>query len=153
MITNSAEGGVQGEVETKLIDSTIYYGNGKVITKDQLVEEAKAFGWNVSSTRVTRLARGRTNTSYIMIRDKNISHYSDIVEAENEYRLAQTDLKNYVEADILDALLLLLLFIIPGIIYITAKCIKKHSVRVNNEAAIAKMKEAVNKAKLIATRD
>ena len=153
MITNSAEGGVQGEVETKLIDSTIYYGNGKVITMDQLVEEAKAFGWNVSSTRVTRLARGRTNTSYIMIRDKNISHYSDIVEAENEYRLAQTDLKNYVEADILDALLLLLLFIIPGVIYITAKCIKKHNVRVNNEAAIAKMKEAVNKAKLIATRD
>lgn len=153
MITNSAEGGIQGEVETKLIDSSIYYGNGKTIPKEQLLEDAKAFGWSLSSTRVTKLARGRSSTSYIMIRDMNTPYYSDIVEAENEYRLAQTDLKNYVEADILDALLLLLLFIIPGVIYITAKCIKKHSVRVNNEAAIAKMKEAVNKAKLIATRD
>lgn len=94
MIPNSAEGGVQSEVETKLIDSPIYYGNGKVMLKDQLVEEAKAFGWNLSSTRVTKMARGRTSTSYIMIRDKSMPHYADIVEAENDYRLAQTELKN-----------------------------------------------------------
>lgn len=53
----------------------------------------------------------------------------------------------------LDALLLLLLFIVPGLIYIVAKCIKKHNVRVHNDEVLAKIKTAINKAKLIATRD
>jgi hypothetical protein len=134
-------------VETKLLDSSIYYGKNGVITKDQLVSNAGVFGWRVSSEKITNRARGQSHITYVMVRNTSLPHYQELLNLENEYQEACGDLKQYNEADGLDAILLLLLFIVPGVIYITVKCLQKHHVNEHNKEVLAKMNEALTKAR------
>src|SRR5574344_1800600 len=134
-------------VETKLIDSYVHYGKRNVIEKEQLVSNAEVFGWRVSSEKITSHTRGQSHISYVMVRNTSLPHYQELLNLENEYQEACGDLKQYNEADGLDAILLLLLFIVPGVIYITVKCLQKHHVNEHNKEVLAKMNEALTKAR------
>src|SRR5574344_564478 len=136
-------------VETKLLDSSLYYGKNGVITKDQLVSNAGVFGWRVSSEKITHRARGQSMISYVMVRNTSLPHYQELVNLENEYQEGCGELKQYHEADGLDAILLLLLFIIPGVLYILVKCLQKHHVNKHNKEVLAKMNEALVKARAL----
>ena len=79
-------------------------------------EDLQAFGWQ-KTQEVSRRVGKSTHDYAIMVRETTMNHYDDYRKLEKEYESNKANIKYYQEAEISTALLLLLLFIIPGVIY------------------------------------
>lgn len=112
------------------------------------VQDMTAFGWQ--PTQETAERYGRTTKRYqIMVRETSIPNYNEYKKLEDEYESAKCNLKTYDGMEFSTVLLLLLLFIIPGVIYITVKVKQKYTIEDNNQECYSKMQKAVVDARKI----
>lgn len=104
-----------------------------------------AFGWQ--KTEVIQERHGRSTYDYqILAREKDMPNYEKLSSLEKRYELAKSNLRTYSGIDFLTALLLFLLFIVPGVIYVVYKNTKKEEIETNNYKCEQTMKAAVKDA-------
>ena len=89
------------------------------------------FGWELAETKCTRSGRS-THTSYVLARDKEMAHYAEIAALENKYFHLKSQKKRYQPLNIGWCLLALLVFIVPGVLYITFKTLQKRKIYARN---------------------
>ncbi len=112
------------------------------------IQDMTAFGWQ--PTQETTRRSGKLHSKYqIMARDTSMEHYNDYRRLEIDYETAKGEFKYYSEMEFLTVLLLLVLFIIPGVLYIVFKNNQKKEIGVHNYRCREKMKKAVDTAKNI----
>jgi hypothetical protein len=111
-------------------------------------EDLQAFGWQ-KTQEVSRRVGKSTHDYAIMVRETTMNHYDDYRKLEKEYESNKANIKYYQEAEISTALLLLLLFIIPGVIYIAVKTSQKNKINENNSNCLMAMRNCVDGAKKI----
>lgn len=116
--------------------------------KQSYIEDLTNFGWQRTETVSER--HGRSTFFYqILARDKEMSNYNEYCILEQEYEEAKNSIMCFDEMDYLIILVLLLLFIIPGVLYIICKKNEKREVEENNRICHEKMQEAIANAKKI----
>jgi hypothetical protein len=112
------------------------------------IQDLTAFGWQ--PTQETTERYGRVSHKYqIMARDTTMANYNEYRKLEDYYEAAKSNIKKYNSMEASTVFLLLLLFIIPGVIYITVKTIQKNSINQNNQSNNEIMQKAVTEAKKI----
>lgn len=112
------------------------------------IKDMQAFGWE--PTQTTSRREGRCTYDYqIMARDTSMAHYNDYKQLEEVYKTNKANIKTYIEAEFTTALLLLLVFLIPGIIYIAYKSTQKASIGSHNDYCRLQMQKAVQAARNI----
>ena len=109
----------------------------------EAVKDAIAFGWEKTDQTVRQ---GRS-TYGLMIRNKDMPHYFEIVELETEYLNLKGKLKRYNKADFTTYLLLFILLVIPFVLFLTFKILQKKHINKHNEPILARMDELKKKAK------
>lgn len=110
------------------------------------VDDLIAFGWQ--RTEETTQRHGRTTSHYqILARDTSMSHYAELVQLENRYETAKANIKTYNKASAGTAFILLLLFILPGVIYLAVKGEQKSRIKENNYYCAEEMEEAMSEAR------
>ena len=110
------------------------------------VEDLVAFGWQKTQTAEQR--HGKTHSNYqILARETTIPNYEQLRKLEVEYETAKGNILTYEKASISTAFLLLLLFILPGVLYIVFKTSKKNSIMNHNQQQKEIMKQCVVDAK------
>ena len=111
------------------------------------IEDLSSFGWKIQ-TNIGKYDGyyDEDMVSIIIVRDKKIPNYDRICELEDEYEYARSCIKDYHEANGFIAFLLLLMFIIPGIIYIAVKHGQKRTYPILNEPYIERMNKAMKEA-------
>ena len=113
------------------------------------IQELTAFGWE-TTTQVELQKHGPVTSRYqILARDTSNPNYNKYRIKELDYETAKENIKEYKPMDISTALLLLLLFIIPGVIYIKYKMDQKKKINENNKECKLKMEKAINEARNI----
>ena len=117
-------------------------------SQNEYVKDLTAFGWQ--PTQTTSRRSGRSTSHYqIMARETSMSHYNEYRRFEDDYESAKEDLKSYDSMDGLTVLLLLLLFIFPGIIYIAYKTKQKNEIDAHNNLCRQQMEKALYNARNI----
>ena len=112
------------------------------------VEDLTAFGWQKTEFLTER--SGRTEHRYqVFARDTDNPNYERYKELESEYEKIKKTRQEYKPAFYIFALILLLLFIVPGIIYITFKIVQKHKISKHNYDCYLRMKKIVKEAREI----
>jgi len=86
-----------------------------------------------------------------MARETSMEHYNELRKLESEYESAKSQIKSYNSMEFTTVLLLLLIFIIPGVIYIAYKTIQKNSINENNQNCRSRMQKAVTDAKRLSS--
>ena len=110
------------------------------------VEDLIAFGWQKTQTCEQR--HGKTHSNYqILARETTMPNYEQIKALEDKYEAAKGNIKYYEKASASTAFLLLLIFILPGVLYIVYKTNKKNSIVNNNQQQEEIMKQCVADAK------
>ena len=118
------------------------------LSDKQYIEDLKVFGWQ--ATQESSRRSGRSTYHYqIMARETTMPHYNDLRRCEIDYESAKDDLKLYDSMEASTVLLLLLLFIFPGIIYIVYKSNQKSNINAHNSNCREKMRRAMNDARNI----
>ena len=98
-------------------------------------DEFVAFGWE----QVGAVRRGFSEYA-ILSRDKNMPHYKRIAELDNQYFALRDSKKAYHGRIVFTTLLVyLILFVIPGFIYIGYKIYRKKEANKYNEAIQTQM--------------
>lgn len=140
-------------IETKEIRLEGYQGGDKYQRElyercRSYIQDMTAFGWQ--PTQETTRRSGKLHSKYqIMARDTSMEHYNDYRRLEIDYETAKGEFKYYSEMEFLTVLLLLVLFIIPGVLYIVFKNNQKKEIGVHNYKCREKMRKAVETAKNI----
>lgn len=112
------------------------------------IQDLTAFGWQPTQESTER--HGRITSHYqIMARETSMEHYNELRKLESEYELAKSQIKSYSSMKFTTALLLLLIFIVPGVIYIAYKTNQKNSINENNANCHSRMQKAVADARNI----
>ena len=112
------------------------------------IQDMTAFGWQ--PTQETTRRSGKLHSKYqIMARDTSMEHYNDYRRLEIDYETAKGEFKYYSGMEFLTVLLLLVLFIIPGVLYIVFKTNQKKEIGAHNYQCREKMRKAVETAKNI----
>ncbi len=126
-------------LETKKV---LEYGN-----KDY-INDLQAFGWQ--ATEVISESSGRSHYYYqILARDTNMINYQTLTLLENQYEKIKEQMEFYEEMEIEIVGLLLLLFIIPGVMYITYKLKQKNRINEDNARRKEQMNALVKKARSV----
>ena len=112
------------------------------------IQNLTAFGWQ--PTQVSSRRSGRSSYSVqIMARETTMPHYNDYRRLEEVYTAARYRLKTYEPMEASKVLLLLLIFIFPGVIYISYKSKQKADIKAHNEKCYEEMNKAIELAKQI----
>lgn len=112
------------------------------------IDDLTAFGWQPTQKVTER--HGRTNSRYqIMARETSMPNYNELRKCEMAYEDAKSRIKTYSSAEFTTVLLLLLIFIIPGVLYLVFKSSQKSSINENNTMCKIEMQAAINKAKAL----
>ena len=127
-------------VETKVVEAYSYSSyNG---TKEEYLN----FGW--VHTEDTQVHQGRGyKPAYVLVRDKDMPHYSELCKLETEYFHLKSSKKHYSSMEWDNVLLAFALFLIPGILYVTFKLRQKKRIKQHNEEMEKQMRAVVAKAK------
>lgn len=89
------------------------------------------FGWK--KTEETRVRSGRTyHTRYVLARDKDMENYRLISALESKYFHLRSQKKTYTPMEPRNVALAFLIFLIPGIIYVTVKSKQKKKIQAYN---------------------
>lgn len=104
-------------------------------------KEYEAFGWQYSQ----ELHHGRS-TSSLLVRDKNMPNYDRIAELDKEYFELKAKKKYYEKMSFGTFLLLLLIFIVPGLLYWLFKHLRKSSINDYNAKLQAQMDKRMQEA-------
>lgn len=139
-------------VETK---SVIYNGNyvnpNKKPNELSYSEILEIFGWK--PTQEFNRTGGKIKHTYqTWIRDTDMAHYDLYSKCEEEYEKAKSEIQVYDGFDIENLLtlaVLLLLLIVPGILYIVYRVVRKNHIMTDNKECERRMQEAINKARSI----
>lgn len=122
----------------------------KEVEKDE-VEILTSFGWQATKEieRTGHRARGRTYTYHVyeVERDKDMPNYDLYVEYQNEYYNAKNRIQEVPAFSFGSALLLLLIFIVPGVLYILLKILEITRVKKKNNENVEKMNQALENAR------
>ena len=112
------------------------------------IQDLTAFGWQ--PTQTTSRRSGRTTHHYqIMARETSMPHYNEYRRLEEDYETSKGNIKYYNSMEFTTVLLLLLLFIIPGVIYIVFKTSQKNEIESHNNQCKQQMQKAVSSARSI----
>ncbi len=112
------------------------------------INDLTAFGWQPTQTASRRSGRS-SHSVQIMARETSMPHYNEYRRLEEDYEAAKGDIKYYSSMEFTTVLLLLLLFIIPGVLYIAFKSSQKSNIEAHNNECKAKMQKAVTTARNI----
>ncbi len=140
-------------IETKEVSLYKYPSDDKYIKKmhdncQRYIQDLIAFGWQ--PTQETTKRQGRIKRSYqIMARETSMPNYNEYRKLEYDYECTKRNLKAYKKMNFSTALLLFLIFIIPGVIYIIVKTRQKNSIDENNQQCYSRMQKAVSAARNI----
>ena len=140
-------------IETKEIE-LVGYQNGDRYERDRYnqshgyADDLTAFGWQ--KTEETTRRSGRTNHNYqILARETSMPNYNEYRKLENDYEAAKSKIKYYDSMEATTVLLLLVLFILPGVLYIAYKSSQKSDIEANNKKCKELMQKAVSEARSI----
>ena len=115
---------------------------------EKYIADLQCFGWE-KKEEITKRS-GRIHVNYqVMIRDTDMPNYKEYKKCELEYENAKNQLKTYKKIEVSTALVLLLLFIIPGVIYIYIKSKQKENIEKTNIECQTKMNNSLDLAKKI----
>ena len=118
------------------------------IYQNDYIQDLTAFGWQ--PTQETSSSSGRTTYYYqIMARETSMPHYNEYRRLENDYETAKGNLQVYNSMEFTTVLLLLLIFIVPGVIYIAYKTDQKNNIESNNQKCRSQMQKAMAAARNI----
>lgn len=112
------------------------------INKD--IEVYKHFGWQITGTE--RRGGRHHHTYTILARDKDMENYKLLNSLQKEWEHYHAQLRTYEKAEGAIVLLLLLLFVIPGVIYIAYKSNEKMTIAENNYRINKKLAEIIKEA-------
>ena len=112
------------------------------------INDLTAFGWQPTQESSRRSGKA-THHYQIMARETSMPHYNEYRRLEEDYETAKGDIKYYIPAEFSTIVLLLLLFIIPGVLYIVFKTMQKAKIEDHNNQCKAQMKKAVSTARNI----
>ncbi len=116
-------------------------------TKEGTLEEMevlKYFGWQ--ATRSEKRGGRIKHTYVIYARETNIANYADLVKYEIAYDKAKSEIKEEPIIEYSTFLLLLVLFIFPGVLYMVNMKRSIKNVRENNLECTKRMDIALNNA-------
>ena len=112
------------------------------------INDLTSFGWQ--KTQEVLRHHGRTSSRVqVLARETSMPNYTEYVKYENEYEAAKGEIKNYNPMELSTIFLLLILFIVPGVLYIAFKSNQKSNINNNNQQCHEKMQHAVVSAKNI----
>lgn len=118
----------------------------KTVRNAKEIEIYKHFGWKKSQTKRERHGR-LFHDVYILSRDETMKNYDKLVGLEKRYLSNMSQLQTYKNDNVFFiALVLLLLFIIPGVIYLIYKNKQKNEININNTKIQKKLKEIIKEA-------
>lgn len=112
------------------------------------INDLTAFGWQPTQT-ASRTSGRSSQTVQIMARETSMPHYNDYRRLEEDYETAKNNIKYYSSMEASTVFLLLLLFIIPGVLYIAFKSSQKSNIEAHNNQCEQQMQKAVTTAKNI----
>jgi hypothetical protein len=134
-------------IETKILRPSAYFEEGGEYDE---IEDLKAFGWQVQSQQGYTYRSGRCHHSgmeYVLVRDLSLPHLEEKRKLEASYQEAKESLSIPPEGpDGVIALFLLVLFIIPGVIYLAVTNNRHSNGVLHNQYVIKTMKYYVSKA-------
>lgn len=138
-------------IETKKVRLSGSQNGDKHMKKEynecqKYIQDLTAFGWQTTQESHERFGHS-TRRYQIMARDMSIEHYNDLIKLENDYETAKSQIKSYSSMEFGIVILLLLLFIIPGVIYIAFKNNQKNAINENNQKCNNRMQQAVTEAR------
>ena len=140
-------------IETKQVHLSGWQNGDKYMRKlydecQNYIQDMTAFGWQPTQESTER--HGRTTSHYqIMARETSMEHYNELRKLEIEYESAKSQIKSYNSMEFTTVLLLLLIFIIPGVIYSAYKTNQKNSINENNQNCRSRKQKAVTDARKI----
>ena len=109
------------------------------------IDDYLDFGWEYTEDVRKRGGKGHHYNASVLSRDTSMPHYFEIVRLENEYFYLKGQLREYNPASPLVAIILFLLFIIPGIIYLAVKSNQKTRIAIHNSHIKRKMNDILYK--------
>lgn len=112
------------------------------------IQDLTAFGWQPTQETSRRSVR-ITHHYQIMARETSMPHYNEYRRLENDYETAKGNLQVYNSMEFTTVLLLLLIFIVPGVIYIAYKTNQKNNIESNNQNCRSQMQKAMAAARNI----
>lgn len=144
-------------IETKQVQLSGHQNGDKYMRKlydecHNYIQDMTAFGWQPTQeiTESHGGGRGRSTSHYqIMARETSMEHYNELRKLESQYESAKSQIKSYNSMEFTTVLLLLLIFIIPGVIYIAYKTNQKKFINENNQNCRSIMQKAVADARKI----
>jgi len=114
----------------------------------QLEPGYQDFGWTLINE--VRVRHGRRHIKeYVLERNKDMEHYNEIKQLEFQYYNLNSKIKPEVKISFSTAFVLLLLFIIPGIIYIVYLKNKNNHIKENNSKLSKQMTQIKQKVKIL----
>lgn len=122
----------------------------KEVSKDETVI-LETFGWKINKEieRTRHRGHGGSCTYYVyeVERDKEMPNYDLYLEYQNEYYNAKNRIQEVPAFSFSSALLLLLIFIVPGVLYILLKILEITRVKKKNNENVKKMNQALENAR------
>ncbi len=112
------------------------------------IQDLTAFGWQPTQI-ISRSRRASTKYFQIMARETSMPHYNEYRRLEENYESAKGNIKYYSSMEFTTVFLLLLIFIIPGVIYIAFKMSQKNEIENHNNQYKLKMQNAISTARSI----
>ena len=112
------------------------------------VEDLKSFGWQPTQT-VERHESRSYHHYQILARETTMKNYSELVRLESLFENAKSSIKSYQKAEFSTVLLLLLIFIFPGIIYLAYKSNQKQKIYEHNQNCQNTIKKSLEQAKAL----
>lgn len=109
-------------------------------------EEYGYFGWKHTEDTTVRSGKGH-RAAYVLARDKDMRNYYELAKLEIEYFDLRSSKKTYTPMEAGTVFLSLLLFIVPGVIYIAAKWSQKQRIAAHNAEIQMQMNVIASKAK------
>ncbi|MFA6874730.1 MAG: hypothetical protein WCR16_03870 [Bacilli bacterium] len=104
-----------------------------------------SFGWE----KEKEVHRFRSIAKAVLVRDKSRNNYAQLCQLEEEYQDYRNQIQPVPEIDVLTAILLFLLLIVPGILYVEIKKQKKGEILEENEEVKERMDTIIQKAEAL----
>ncbi|MCH5180600.1 MAG: hypothetical protein J1F32_05265 [Erysipelotrichales bacterium] len=132
--------------------------------EDYMIDAYQSFGFELLSTQEVKTKDSHlerhgdtiynvTETEhYIKLtftRDDNMPFYSELTKQQNEFENAQHAIMKKPKLNLLLAILGLLLYVAPGVLYIVWYIVKSKKVKTNNEECFNRMETAISQGKEI----
>lgn len=104
-----------------------------------------SFGWE----KEKEVHRFRSIAKAVLVRDINRKNYDPLCQLEEEYQDYRNQIQPVPETDVLTAILLFVLLIVPGILYVEIKKQKRAEIKEENEEGKGRMDAIIQKAEAL----